>query len=325
VIFSRRRAASGGRHAKAEEPKFVDARAARRAALLGEDWQPDDEVDARDAQTANGTNGSHFPAESSIFGDDGPYDLSDAPDAPRLDLGSLLLPAVDGVEIRVQAGEQGLIQQIALVHGPNALQLGVFAAPRTEGIWDEVREEIRKSLFADGVGAEEVNGRWGIELRARIRTPEGFNDLRFIGVDGPRWMVRAVFQGPAAIDVTEAGPLTLVLTGLAVRRDDTARPVREALPLRLPPNMAEEAAARQAAQAEPEPPVEQSRPPQYGEGAYGGDPYGGSGSRLVPGRVPPTPAPTPFGSIAPAGGSGGAAPAPGDAPRRKPSPRPRRD
>ncbi|GAA1385367.1 hypothetical protein GCM10009661_68420 [Catellatospora chokoriensis] len=324
MIFSRRRAAAGGRHAKAEEPKFVDARAARRAALLGEDWQPD-EADAPAAQAANGTNGSYFP-ESSIFGDDGPYDVADAPDAPRLDLGSLLLPAVDGVEIRVQAGEQGLIQQIALVHGPNALQLGVFAAPRTEGIWDEVREEIRKSLFADGVGAEEVTGRWGIELRARIRTPEGFNDLRFIGVDGPRWMVRAVFQGPAAIDVTEAGPLTLCLTGLAVRRDDTARPVREALPLRLPANMAEEAAARQAAQAQPEPPVEQPRQPQYGEGAYGGDPYGGSGSnQLVPGRVSPPPAPTPFGSIAPAGGNGAAAPAAGDVPRRKPSPRPRRD
>ncbi|GAA2371346.1 hypothetical protein Cme02nite_44360 [Catellatospora methionotrophica] len=320
MIFSRRRAATGGRHAKAEEPKFVDARAARRAALLGEDWQPEE----ADRPTAPAANGALSP-EPSIFGDDGPYDEYDAPDAPRLDLGSLLLPAVDGVEIRVQAGEQGVIQQIALVHGPNALQLGVFAAPRTEGIWDEVREEIRKSLFADGVGAEEVTGRWGIELRARIRTPEGFNDLRFIGVDGPRWMVRAVFQGPAAVDVTEAGPLTLVLTGLAVRRDDTARPVREALPLRLPANMAEEAAARKAAAEAPaEPPVEQPRQQQYGENAYG-DPYGGSGNQLVPGRVPPPPAPTPFGSIAPAGVNGTAAPAAGDVPRRKPSPRPRRD
>lgn len=319
MIFSRRRAGTG-RHAKAEEPRFEDARAARRAALLGEDYQPE-EAEAPVAKAPNGANGSRF--HGSIFGDDGPYDVDDAPDAPRLDLGSLLLPAVDGVEIRVQAGEQGVIQQIALVHGPNALQLGVFAAPRTEGIWDEVREEIRKSLFADGVGAEEVTGRWGTELRARLRTPDGFNDLRFIGVDGPRWMVRAVFQGPAAVDVNDAGPLSLCLTGLAVRRDDTARPVREALPLRLPANMAEEAAAAQAAAAPP-PPAEQPRQ-QYGGDAYGSEPYGGAGNQLVPGRVPPPPAPTPFGSIAPAGANG-AGPAPaGDTPRRKPSPRPRRD
>ncbi|BCJ72989.1 hypothetical protein CS0771_25330 [Catellatospora sp. IY07-71] len=314
MIFSRKRAATG-RHAKAEEPRFEDARAARRAALLGEDHEPEE----RPQTPAAGANGSARPL-GSIFGDDGPYDFEEAPDAPRLDLGSLLLPAVEGVEIRVQAGEQGTIQQIALVHGHNALQLGAFAAPRSEGIWDEVREEIRKSLFADGVGAQEVPGRWGTELRARLRTPEGFNDLRFIGVDGPRWMVRAVFQGPAAVDLTEAGPLEQILTGLAVRRDESARPVREALPLRLPPDMAQRAAAERAAvEAAAQEPAEQPSAPQ----AHGGEQYGQN--QLVPGRVPPTPAPTPFGTMAPTGAAGSGVPASGDAPRRKPSPRPRRD
>lgn len=316
MIFSRRRAATG-RHAKAEEPRFEDARAARRAALLGEDYEPEQRSEA---PAANGMNGSSRPR--SIFGDDGPYDVSEAPDAPRLDLGSLLLPAVEGVEIRVQAGDQGVIQQIALVAGPNALQLGVFAAPRTEGIWDEVREEIRKSLFADGVGAQDVPGRWGTELRARLRTPDGFNDLRFIGVDGPRWMVRAVFQGPAAVDLSEAGPLEQILTGLAVRRDDSARPVREALPLRLPPDMAQRAEAERAAIAAAEQ-AEQQPAPQPPAEQYGADPYGRTD--LVPGRVPPPPAPTPFGTMTPSGSTGSGAPAAGDVPRRKPSPRPRRD
>ena len=89
----------------------------------------------------------------------GPYDASEAPkDVPRLDLGSLQIPAVPEVEVRVQADPQGVIQQVVLVHGQNALQLGVFAAPRSEGIWDEVREEIRQSLFNDGAAAQEVEG-----------------------------------------------------------------------------------------------------------------------------------------------------------------------
>ncbi|MBU8859606.1 MULTISPECIES: DUF3710 domain-containing protein [unclassified Micromonospora] len=175
--------------------------------------------------------------------DRGPYDVSEAPDAPRLDLGSLQIPAVPDVEVRVQADPQGVIQQVVLVHGQNALQLGVFAAPRSEGIWDEVREEIRQSLVSDGATAQEVEGERGPELRARVRTPDGPTDLRFVGVDGPRWMVRGVFQGAAATDPAAAGPLAACLDGLVVDRGHEAKPVREPLPLRLPREVAEQQAA----------------------------------------------------------------------------------
>jgi hypothetical protein len=177
----------------------------------------------------------------------GPYDIADAPDAPRLDLGSLQIPAVPDVEVRVQADPQGVVQQVVLVHGQNALQLGVFAAPRSEGIWDEVRAEIRQSLFNDGAAAEEVDGDYGTELRARVRTPDGLTDLRFVGIDGPRWMVRGVYQGEAATNPAAAGPLTLCLDGLVVDRGQEAKPVREPLPLRLPREVAEQQAAEQAA------------------------------------------------------------------------------
>ncbi|MBQ1065477.1 MULTISPECIES: DUF3710 domain-containing protein [Micromonospora] len=175
--------------------------------------------------------------------DRGPYDVSEAPDAPRLDLGSLQIPAVPDVEVRVQADPQGVIQQVVLVHGQSALQLGVFAAPRSEGIWDEVREEIRQSLVADGATVEEVDGERGPELRARVRTPDGPTDLRFVGIDGPRWMVRGVFQGLAATEAATAGPLTACLDGLVVDRGQEAKPVREPLPLRLPREVAEQQAA----------------------------------------------------------------------------------
>jgi hypothetical protein len=232
VIFSRRSRA--GRHAKADESRATatlspaEKRRAQREALLAE-LELTDEFGDRPA-TATAPASAKVPEPTS----GGPYDFEEAPDAERVDLGSILLPGIDGVEIRLQAGEDGTIQQIVLAHGPNALQLGAFAAPRSGGLWDEVRGEIRKSLFDDGVGAEEIPGRWGMELRARLRTQNGFDDLRFIGIDGPRWMVRAVFQGPAAVDPAQGGPLNECLQGLVVRRDDQARPTREALPLRLP-------------------------------------------------------------------------------------------
>ncbi len=172
----------------------------------------------------------------------GPYDVSAAPaGVQRLDLGSLQIPAIPDVEVRVQADQQGVIQQVVLVHGQNALQLGVFAAPRSEGIWDEVREEIRQSLFNDGAAAQEVAGEYGTELRARVRTPDGITDLRFVGIDGPRWMVRGVYQGEAANDPAAAGPLATCLEGLVVDRGQEAKPVREPLPLRLPREVADQA------------------------------------------------------------------------------------
>jgi Protein of unknown function (DUF3710) len=223
-MFSRQRS---GRHAKADAPR-------------------------RGAERRSPADADELPPEPALMSPSeiGPYDQSEAPEGvARLDLGALLVPAVDGVDLRVQADADGIIQQVVLVHGDSALQLGVFAAPRGEGIWDEVRAEIRKSLFDDGVAAEEEPGAYGTELRARVRTPEGLTDLRFVGVDGPRWMVRGVYQGPAAVDPEAAEPLVECLQGLVVARGPEAKPVREPLLLRLPREMAD-AAAAQAAEGE---------------------------------------------------------------------------
>jgi Protein of unknown function (DUF3710) len=206
----------------------------------GEAGQPPPEVDEievfeddLDDEAEAGRVGAHAK---------GPYDITEAPrGVQRLDLGSLQIPAVEGVEVRVQADPDGTIQQVVLVHGQNALQLGVFAAPRSEGIWDEVRDEIRQSLIADGARPSEISGEYGQELLARLRSPDGPTDLRFVGVDGPRWMVRGVFQGRAAVDPSAAGPLLECLHELVVDRGQEAKPAREPLPLRLPREMAEQA------------------------------------------------------------------------------------
>ena len=232
MIFPRDR--GSGRNAKAEETRGGARHAARRRTR---DEFGVDDTDAG-AEVLEGTVGGL-----------GPYDVDDAPEGDRLDLGSLLIPAIEGVEIRVQADPEGQVQQVVLVHGDSALQLGVFAAPRSEGIWDEVRADIRKQLFDDGVAAEEVDGEYGVELRSRVRSGEGITDIRFVGIDGPRWMVRAVYQGTAAVDADAAEVLAKCLHGLVVNRGGDAMPVREPLPLRLPREMTDQAQEGEAAGA----------------------------------------------------------------------------
>lgn len=189
----------------------------------------------------------------------GPYDVAEAPDddAERLDLGSLKIPRVEGVEIRMQATPEGEATDVVLVSGDSALQVGGFAAPRTEGIWQEVRDELKSSIVSEGGTVEESRGRFGVELRARIRTPNGPADIRFVGVDGPRWFVRGLYQGGAATEPAAGALLDECLDGVVVERDKEARPVREPLPLRLPQQLADQIAAQQG---EPEPGAGQKNP-----------------------------------------------------------------
>ena len=109
-------------------------------------------------------------------------------------------------------------------------------------------------MMSDGASPREFDGPYGVELAARVNTPEGPADVRFVGVDGPRWMVRALYQGLAAADPAQEGVLGECLRGVVVVRDEEARPVREALPLRLPKEMAEHAEQHAAAGEDPTPP-----------------------------------------------------------------------
>lgn len=206
----------------------------------------------------------------------GPYDLAQAPSGvQQLDLGALRIPMVDAVEVRVQADPEGRVQQVVLVAGDNGLQLAVLAAPRTESIWDEVREEIRSQLRSDGFASQETTGEFGTELRTRVRTPEGPKDLRFVGISGPRWLVRAIFQGPVALDPGSGPQLVACLHGLVVNRGSAAMPAGEMLPLRLPQEITDQGeAARLAA---------------VGDSDADGDSDAGGGSSSGGGEATPKP------------------------------------
>lgn len=171
----------------------------------------------------------------------GPWDVGEVPDrGKRVDLGPLWLPGREGMELRMEVEKTSRLVTAAAIslHG-SALQLQVFAAPRTEGIWDEIRTEIAESVTKQGGSAEDVVGPFGRELLARVpvRTPEGrtgHRPARFIGYDGPRWFLRGVLTGRAAAEEEAAAELEGVFADVVVVRGTEARAPRDLLPLTLP-------------------------------------------------------------------------------------------
>jgi Protein of unknown function (DUF3710) len=210
----------------------------------------------------------------------GPWDVTDAPDdgLTRVDLGALRLPARPGTELRVDLNQQQKVVGATLRHGDSLLQVSAFAAPRAAGIWDEVRADLARNASGQGASLKEVEGPFGTELAGTVMAapppkPEEpapkpvRRPARFLGVDGPRWFLRAMITGPAAADPEAAEALEEVFRDIVVVRGTEPMPVREQLPMTLPPQaaaqVAQQQAARQAARqaaaqrpaAAPEPPA----------------------------------------------------------------------
>ena len=184
----------------------------------------------------------------------GPYDVRDAPedDLPRVDLGALRVPVAPGVEVRLEMNEAQQVIGVTLAGPDGHMQIGVFAAPRNEGIWDDVRAEIAASLDAQrGQAKERTDGSWGTELHGTVPGDGGRVPVRFIGVDGPRWFLRAMFVGTVAKEPAKAKRFEDALRNVVVVRGNEPLPVREPVPLELPKELQAADAGDADGEAEP--------------------------------------------------------------------------
>ena len=133
-----------------------------------------------------------------------------------------------------------------------------FAAPKSSGLWDEMREELREQVAKQGGRVEDhevpsarncplvpVKGRKtedGKQLGQRVR---------FIGVDGPRWVLRGVIRGEGASKPEMMAEVEQIFAGIVVVRGDQPAPPSEMLPITVPKQIQEQmaqAAQRRAAQ-----------------------------------------------------------------------------
>jgi len=171
----------------------------------------------------------------------GPFDVSEISSRDGyVDLGALLIAPRDGLQLRLEVEEatQRVVAVTMDLEG-SSLQLQAFAAPRSEGLWDEIREQIGQSVGGQGGQVEEIQGGFGTELVAKLPSgisdgSQGYRVARFIGVDGPRWFLRGVFGGEAALNRDAAAGLEELFRKIVVIRGDNPMPPRDLLQLRLP-------------------------------------------------------------------------------------------
>jgi hypothetical protein len=201
---------------------------------------------AEEAETAGGAAADAGPGPAD--GETGPWDAAEPhTELPRVDLGSLQVPVLEGTDIQLVFAEQHGAW-VTVRYQLSELQLQAFAAPKRAGIWDEVRGEIVNEISGTGGRCQEREGPFGTEVVAEVpaepnQPASGVRPIRFVGIDGPRWFLRGLLAGAAAVDPAAAAPLEAVFRETVVVRGDHPVPPRELLELRLP---AEAAAALEA-------------------------------------------------------------------------------
>lgn len=174
----------------------------------------------------------------------GPWDAEEVTElGERLDLGAIWVPTRPGMELRFEADKKtGQIISVTVGYVGSQLQISAFAAPRSEGIWDEIREDLAASITKQGGTAEQQRGPFGQELLARVpaRTKEGrtgHRPIRFFGVDGSRWFLRGVVSGKAAVETASAAELEAIFADVVVIRGAEARAPRDLLAITPPKSL----------------------------------------------------------------------------------------
>ena len=171
----------------------------------------------------------------------GPLDESEAnPARPYVDLGGVKILPREGLNLRLEV-EEGTKRVVAvgLDYAGSTLQVQPFAAPRSSGLWHEIRGQIMAQITAQGGTVEEKEGPFGPELSAHIpAVVEGgtaaMRSARFIGVDGPRWFLRGVIAGEGAVSASAATEVEDLFRSIVVVRGTAPMPPRDLIPLAMP-------------------------------------------------------------------------------------------
>ncbi|WP_394552284.1 DUF3710 domain-containing protein [Agromyces sp. MMS24-JH15] len=172
----------------------------------------------------------------------GPLDEAEAnPVRPYVDLGGVKVLPREGLHLRLEVEEGSKrIVAVGLDYANSTLQVQPFAAPRSSGLWHEIRDQIADQIARQGGTTTVREGAFGPELLAQIpvaqtdAAPAHTRLARFIGVDGPRWFLRGVIAGEAAVQPEAAAKIEELFRSIVVVRGTTPMPPRDLIPLRMP-------------------------------------------------------------------------------------------
>lgn len=207
-------------------------------------------VDSVVTSTASSSNtGSQVPPQES------PFDESDGtitglldPDGEGLgilDFGAYAFVPPVNTQLQIESSEeQNLV--VHVLSGQSNITIDAYAAPKTGGQWRFVASELADGLRNQGAKVSIQDGPWGREVIGSAAE----SVIRFIGVDGPRWMLRAVIVSSPAEAEQSAEIARTMLSHTVVRRGTNPMPARTPIPLVLPMEILEQIQAEQLRQQE---------------------------------------------------------------------------
>lgn len=173
---------------------------------------------------------------------------------PYVDLGGIKVAPREGLQLRLEVEDRTKrVVAVSLDYEGSLLQMQAFAAPKSTGLWNRVRGELAKQMSGQGAEVREEDGVLGPELVVASAVPEaqggGTRIVRFIAVDGPRWMLRGVMMGHAAVDPDAREKVIELFREAVVVRGDQPMPPSELLPLRVPAGVQQSGTSQAPAQA----------------------------------------------------------------------------
>ena len=170
----------------------------------------------------------------------GPLDEGEANAVrPYVDLGGVKIVPRPDLQLRLEVEEGSKrVVAVGLDYAGSSLQVQPFAAPRTSGLWNEIRAQIVEQIHKQGGTTKVADGPFGPEVLAEIPVTTagqtGTRLARFIGVDGPRWFLRGVIAGEGAVAPEAAAQIEDLFRSIVVVRGNTPMPPRDLIPLHMP-------------------------------------------------------------------------------------------
>lgn len=201
---------------------------------------PDASAAGAPSATATGTSPAK-PARPN-----GPWDVEETDDrpahvAPRLDLGGVRIRPPAGMKVQIQVDQATQRStSVTLVGESGALQLVVVAAAKSKPQWPVTMRALQSDADRRGGTVVEGTGPWGPVLRITIPVtlPDGKQGVQpsvALGIDGPRWMLRATILGKAALDQEQMNKMMAIVQDTIVVRGEEPMAPGEVVPLVPPP------------------------------------------------------------------------------------------
>lgn len=209
---------------------------------------PNAEVDLRGEAAPAVDTSKSAPSDRAT---EGPFDVAEVPAMrPYVDLGGIKVAPREGLQLRLEVDERAnKVAAVSLDYAESLLQVQAFSAPKSSGLWGTVRAELTQQMTAQGAEVSEETGELGPELIVKTKQPSDQGGdtrvVRFLAVDGPRWMLRGAVMGKATEDPLARAQIIELFRELVVVRGEQPMPPSELIPLRVPagvqPDATEEA------------------------------------------------------------------------------------